>query len=90
MGGLMRFKTNKAGFQELRTSANTKAFVRGFAEEMAETANSVPSTTDPAATEPYYEVQDGTDEDRARYRVRSASARAARHEARTQALQKAM
>lgn len=86
----MRIKFNNAGFRELRTSANTKAYVRGFAEEMAETANKVPSTTDPAATEPYYEVEDGADNERARYRVRVTSARAAKHEAKTQALQKAI
>lgn len=82
---------SEAGFEALLTSGAVKGFVKRHAEEMAERANSVASTTDPAATEPYYEVEDGTT-DRARYRVRTADgangARAIRHEAKTQALQK--
>jgi hypothetical protein len=90
MDGLMaRIVFHEAGFQELLTSAATKALVEKHAEDIAERANSVASTTDPAATEPYYEVQDGTT-DRARFRVRTASRRAARHEAKTQALQKSL
>lgn len=86
----MRIKFNQSAFRELRTSAGAKSLVKGYADEMAAQANAVPSTTEPAATEPYYEVQDGTDEERARYRVRTASARAAKHEAKTQALQRAL
>jgi hypothetical protein len=77
-----------SGFQQLLTSPATNAVVKGTQMTMAERANAVPSTTQPAASEPYYEVQDGTDEKRARYRVRTASERAAKHEARTQALQR--
>lgn len=86
----MRIKFNNNSFRELRTSAATKGLVRGHADEMAGRANAVPSTTQPANTEPYYEVEDGTDTERARYRVHTASARAARHEAKTQALQKSI
>jgi hypothetical protein len=84
----MRIEFHDRGFQELLTSAATKAEVKGHADTMAARANATPSTTEPAATEPYYEVQDGTDEKRARYRVRTASERAAKHEAKTQALQR--
>ena len=86
----MRIKFNQAGFRELRTSAAANAILDEHAEPMAERANSVPSTTEPAADEPYYEVQDGSDSDRARRRIRTTSARAARHEAKTNALQKAL
>lgn len=86
----MRIEFNRQGFRELRTSAAAEALVEREANELAARANSVASTTDPAATEPYYEVQDGSDSDRARKRVRPTSARAARHEAKTNALQKAL
>jgi hypothetical protein len=84
----VRVEFHSRGFQQLLTSPETNAVVRGHADDMAERANAVPSTTQPATSEPYYEVQDGTDEKRARYRVRTASERAAKHEARTQALQR--
>ena len=60
------------------------------ADRLADRANAVASTTDPAATEPYYEVEDGSDNKRARRRVRAAGARAMKHEAKTNALQKAL
>lgn len=85
-----RLQFNKSGFRELRTSAGVKALVEAEAEKVAARANEVPSTTDPEAAEPYYEVQDGTDGERARYRVRTNSRRAARHEAKTQALQRGL
>jgi hypothetical protein len=90
MGGLMRIEFNKAGFSDLLTSSAAKAKLRGEAERIAGRANLSPPTTVPAATEPYYEVEDGSDAERARYRVRTTGVRAARHEAKTQALQKAM
>jgi len=87
----IRIEFHEAGFRELLTSAGAKALVRGYAEDMAAKANAVPSTTSPAATEPYYEVkEDEADGDRARYRVRTMSDRAAKHEMKTQALQKAI
>lgn len=86
----VRIKFNSSGFNELLTSAGSKALVKEHADEMAIKANAVPSTTQPAAAEPYYEVQDGSDGKRARYRVRTTGDRAARHEAKTQALQKSL
>jgi hypothetical protein len=80
-------KFNSAAFKAILTSSAVKAKIKGLADDMAAAANSVPSTTSPAAKEPYYEVQDGTT-DRARYRVRTTGLRAARHEAKTQALQR--
>ncbi len=85
-----RLQFHDAGFRELRTSSAANSIVKGLAEEMAERANAVPSTTEPAATEPYYEVQEASDEERARYRVRTTGARAAKHDAKTQALNKAL
>lgn len=83
---MANMKFNPAAFEAIMTSAAVKAKVKGLAEEMAEAANSVASTTDPAAKEPYYEVEDGTT-NRARFRVRTTGRRAVRHEAKTQALQ---
>lgn len=89
----MRIVFHEAGFRELLTSAPVKALVKEHAEAIAERANAVPSTTSPAAPEPYYEVEDGTT-DRARYRVATAQGeqlkRNVRHEAKTQALQKSI
>lgn len=85
-----RLEFHDAGFRELRTSSAAKGLLKELADEMAAKANAVPSTTEPAATEPYYEVQDGTDSERARYRVRTTGDRAAKHEAKTQALHKAL
>lgn len=84
----MRIEFHNSGFRELLTDAATKAVVKGHADVMAEQANGSASTTEPATEEPYYEVQDGSDEKRARYRVRTTSIRAAKHEAKTQALQR--
>lgn len=86
----MRIKFNRAGFRELRTSAGAEAILEREAAAMAARANASPSTTDPAADEPYYEVRDASDNDRARKRIHPTSARAARHEAKTNALQKAL
>jgi hypothetical protein len=86
----VRIKFNSKGFNELLTSAGAHALLNPHADEMAVKANAVPSTTQPAATEPYYEVQDGSDEKRARYRVRTTGDRAEKHEAKTQALQKSL
>lgn len=86
----VRIKFNNAGFQELLTSAGANALVQEHAEQIAAKANSVPSTTAPAVTQPYYEIEDGSDGKRARRRVRTTGERAARHEAKTQALQKAL
>jgi hypothetical protein len=83
----MRFDANYAGFAALRQSY--KAEIKSRADQMAAAANAIPSTTDPAATEPYYEVFDASDGDRPRYRVAPVNIRAQRHEARTFALQRA-
>lgn len=86
----MRIKFNDAGFNELLTSAAANALLDEHAESMAERANAVPSTTDPAHTEPYYEIQDGSDGKRARRRIYADGGRAMAHEAKTQALQRAL
>lgn len=86
----MRIKFHDAGFDQLLTGSFAQSLVDDAANEIAEKANAVPSTTDPAATEPYYEVEDGSDNKRARRRVRAAGARAMKHEAKTNALQKAL
>lgn len=89
----MRITFNKSGFEDLLTSGPVKAMVEREAEALAARANAIASTTDPEATDPYYEVQDGTT-NRARFRVKTASGeqfvRNVRHEARTQALQKGL
>jgi len=82
----IKFKRNTAGFNELRTSAGAKALVREHAEKVAAAANAIPSTTTPAATEPYYEVVESGDAKRARDRIKTTGPRASRHEAKTKAL----
>lgn len=88
---MARIVHHKAGFEALLTSDFAKSKLKHHAERIEDGANAVASTTDPAATEPYYETVDATT-DRARYRVQTALgeqlARNIRHEARTQALQK--
>ena len=86
----MRITFNQSGFDELLTGSFAQGLVDDEADRLAGRANAVASTTDPAATEPYYEVEDGSDNKRARRRVRAAGARAAKHEAKTNALQKAL
>lgn len=86
----IRFRINEAGFDALRTSAAADALVREKAEKVAAAANAIPSTTSPAATEPYYEVEEAGDNRRSRYRVRTTGLRSSRHEAKTQALQKGL
>lgn len=86
----MRIEWNDAGFDQLLTSSAAQALVDQHAEALADRANAVASTTSPEATEPYYEVVDGSDEHRARRWVRTTGARAARHEAKTHALQQGM
>lgn len=86
----MRIDWNDAGFDALLTSGQTQALVTERAEAIAEAANAVPSTTSPAASEPYYVVDDASDEHRARARVRTNGPRAANHEAKTQALQQGL
>ncbi len=83
----MRFVANNAGFAALRHSH--KSELKSRAERMEASANAIPSTTSPAATEPYYETYDASDEDRPRYRIATTSRRAQRHEAKTFALQRA-
>lgn len=89
----MRIEFKEAGFKELLTSSATKNLVKRHADDRAERANDSASTTDPEATDPYYEVKDGTT-DRARYYVQCAGGeqltRNIRHEAKTQALQKSL
>ena len=82
----IKFRRNVAGFNELRTRAATDALVRNEAEKVAASANAIPSTTTPAATEPYYEVVESGDEKRARYRVKTTGLRSSKHEAKTNAL----
>lgn len=82
----MRIEFNDAGFAELLTSAAVEALVEEQAQKLCAAANRVPSTTSPPASEPYYEVQDASDGQRARRRVRATSQRAVRHDTKTQAL----
>lgn len=90
---MARIVFNSAGFEALLTSGPVKARVEKEADRIAASANEVASTTDPAATDPYYEVEDGTT-DRARFRVATAQgeqlARNVRHEAKTNALQQSL
>ena len=86
----MRITFNQSGFDELLTGSFAQGLMDDEADRLAGRANAVPSTTDPAVTEPYYEVEDGSDNKRARRRVRAAGARAMKHEAKTNALQKAL
>jgi hypothetical protein len=86
----VRFKRNEAGFNALRTSPVYKAMLKGHADRIESAANAIPSTTTPAATEPYYETYDASDERRSRYRIATANLRAQRHEARTFALNRAL
>ena len=85
----IRFKRNVAGFNALRTSAWADGLVKAKAESIEAAANAIPSTTSPAATEPYYEakkVAEAADTKRARYRVVTTNIRAVNHEVKTQAL----
>lgn len=82
----IRFKPNYPGFNALRTSAAADSLVKAKAESIESAANAIPSTTSPAATEPYYEAKEAADAKRARYRVVTANVRAQRHEVKTQAL----
>ena len=82
----MKFRRNDAGFDQLRTSPAAQALIKAEADNLEAAANAIPSTTSPAATEPYYETYEAGDESRARYRVVTTGPRAARHEAKTDAL----
>ena len=86
----IKFVANDAGFAALRTSPSSDYLVKVKAQAITRAANAVPSTTDPATDEPYYEMHDAGDAERARYRVATTSIRASRHEAKTFALQRAM
>lgn len=82
----VRIKFNEAGFRALLTGSGAQGLVEEQAVRVAAAANSAPSTTSPAHDRPYYTVEDGSDSDRARRRVVTDGARAAAHEAKTQAL----
>lgn len=86
----MRIQWNEAGFDELLTSPGAHALVDEHAAALAARANAVPSTTSPPATEPYYAVEDASDEHRARARVHTTGPRSANHEAKTHALQQGL
>lgn len=86
----MKIKFNNRGFDALRTSAGAQALVKEHAERIEAAANAIPSTTSPAATEPYYEAHEAGDEHRARYRIATTGIRASRHEAKTFALNRAL
>ncbi len=86
----MKIDWNEAGFDLLLTSPGARELVFKPATTLSLAANSVPSTTSPPATEPYYEIEDGTDGHRARYRVHTTGERAEKHEAKTHALQRAL
>lgn len=86
----IKFTANDAGFAALRTSPGADALVKSHAVAIESAANAIPSTTEPAATEPYYESHEAGDEHRARYRVATTSIRASRHEFITNALQRGL
>lgn len=86
----MRVKFNEAGFRELLTGTGAQSLVEQHAQRVASSANRVPSTTQPARVGDYYEVQDGSDGDRARRRVVTSDARSVAHEAKTHALLRAL
>lgn len=86
----MQIKFNSSGFQELLTSAAANALLDEHAEQIAERANEVPSTTSPEATEPYYKVYEAGDSKRARRRIVTVGRRAIQHEAITNALQQSI
>lgn len=86
----MDIKFNNAGFRELLTSAASESLVDKHAQELAAEANAVPSTTSPAHDKPYYAVTKASDSKRARRRVQADGARAMAHEAKTQALLRAL
>ena len=83
----IKFVRNTAGFNALRKSFDAEA--KAKAERIEAAANAIPSTTQPAATEPYYETVDASDEARPRYRVKTTGPRSQRHEVKTQALLRA-
>ena len=86
----MHIEFNSRGFQELLTSAAANAALDHHADEITEQANAVPSTTSPAAEEPYYKAYEAGDENRARRRIVTVGQRAIRHEAKTNALQRSI
>lgn len=86
----MRITFNKSGFDSLLTSPGAQQLLEEHTEHVAERANSIPSTTSPAHDAPYYKVEDGSDGKRARRRVVTDGPRAAAHEAKTQALLRAI
>lgn len=86
----MDIKFNPAGFQELLTSAGANALLDEHADQITERANEVPSTTSPAATEPYYKAYEASDSKRARRRIVTVGRRAIQHEAITNALQRSI
>lgn len=87
---VIRTEINEAGFRELRTSAGVHRILEEQADPMASRANAVPSSSGREPDKPYYKVSDASDADRARKRVHTTGARAARHEAKTQALQRSI
>lgn len=94
----VRIDFHEDGFRELLNSDGVQAVVNYHAHTIAGSANAVPSTTEPAHDQPYYEVEDPAEVllpiafngDRARRRVVSDGARAAAHEAKTHALLRAI
>jgi hypothetical protein len=86
----VKFVRNDAGFDQLRLSAGSQALVREAAEKVEAAANAIPSTTSPAAEEPYYSSREDNTPSRARYLVGTTGIRASRHEARTKALLRGM
>lgn len=86
----VRIQINHAGFQELLTGDAAQSILDEPAKRIVDKANAVPSTTSPAYDQPYYEVTDASDAERARRRIIGTGARSMAHEAKTQALLKAI
>lgn len=81
---MARIVMNEAVLESLAAAAVEKA-----ADGVAERANAVPSTTSPAATEPYYEAHEDNQHE-GQFVVWTANPRAMRHEAKTDALLRAL
>lgn len=82
----MKIEFHSDGFRELLTSGYAKKELAKHSKRITARANAVPSTTEPAATEPYYRERDASNSQRARRRIQTTSARAIMHDHKTQAL----
>lgn len=82
----MKIEFHSEGFRELLRSGAARKLLAEKAAPITQQANAVPSTTEPAATDPYYRTRDVTDNQRAKRRIETTGPRSVRHEHKTQAL----